>query len=179
MRLAMKKIVVIIALILLAAAGIFAQVSVAGQTLYYKYVETVNTETGVRSKYERENIYLTFTQNSCYESDEKGIAKSFTGSTSESGFHLSWRYDGPYKYQGEENNMLIFMCTETQTGRGIYGNSTFTSKEYFYFSKDYKRMNKRSYSPSSNSWINSVPIYEQADPPKQGGDKPQAPDQLW
>lgn len=55
-----------IVLTLLAAAVVYAQVSVAGQTFYYNYVETVNPDTGARSQSNKKGkgAYITFTEDS-------------------------------------------------------------------------------------------------------------------
>jgi len=41
----MKKFTILISLVLLAVSGTFAQVSIAGQTLFYKFIEFVDTDT--------------------------------------------------------------------------------------------------------------------------------------
>jgi hypothetical protein len=159
----MKKCAIAIALVLLAAAGVFAQVSVAGQTYYYKYVETVDPETGMRKKVDGEDMYITFTKNSCYTSNEKGVAKAYYVLNDALPIHA-------VIYQGEENNLFVFMYINyLATTDRIY------SKNYFYFSKDYKRINYR----CIRSKDDNIHIYERADPPKPQDNTPKAPDQLW
>ncbi|MDR1574798.1 MAG: YdgA family protein, partial [Treponema sp.] len=111
----MKKSVMAIGLIVLAVSGVFAQVSVAGQTYYYRYVETVNTDTGVRSKnsrivYSVEFFYITFTRNSCYLSDEKGIQVSDVFN------------NRIFSYREERENMYVF----TWYGKILGENSQYT-----------------------------------------------------
>jgi len=108
----MKKIIMLIGLMLFFVSGLFAQ---AGETYYYKYVETVDKETGVRKKNNNDGIYYTFTKNACYQSDEKGIAKD------------NYAYYIFY-YRGEKNNLYVF-----SSSNGLF---------YIYFSKDYKRLNE-------------------------------------
>jgi len=153
----MKKIFLLIGLVLVVVSGVFAQVSVAGQTYYYRYVETVDPATGIRKE---DNIlkgggtYITFTMNSCYTSDERGISK----------FAKLYIVQSPFLYQGEQNNLYVFM----------WQNSSGTTN-FMRFSKDYKRMNYYFESLSSG-----VTIFERADPPKpDDGKGPQAPTQLW
>jgi len=178
----MNKFTIAIALVLLAVSGAFAQVSVAGQTYYYKYVETVDTSTGMRSKdlfygpgwghKQEAELYLAFTNNACYGSDEKGTYKSYWG------FSLGNGSEKILKYQGEQNNMCVFIA--------YFENSKGDWKERLTlnFSKDYKRMNVIHYDYSqyatgetSTSIPNRVFIYERVDPPKQEEQK--APTQLW
>jgi len=187
----MKKIVMLIGLVLLAVSGVFAQVSVAGQTFYYKYVESVNPDTGM--KYIDKNLgdvmfnkltnyfYLTFTQNSCYVSDEKGIVIPAKGSWSDSGIYGTWNHDGPYKYQKEENNLLVFMCTVSSRTTGFGSTINGKDQHYLYFSKDYKRINARSYDSDEGKWSLRIMIFERADPPQKVDPSkgPEAPKQLW
>jgi hypothetical protein len=185
----MKKIVMLISLVLLAVSGVFAQVSLAGQTYYYKYVETVDPDTGVRKKDKVENMYLTFTQNSCYLSDEKGIAKPNRETKTDSfeGMYTIFTtdYDGPYKYQGEQNNLLVFIRSSSERGQttfnGSTSSSTWKNQYYLYFSKDYKRVNWRVFDVGGSKWYSYLYIFERADPPQKVDPSkgPEAPKQLW
>jgi len=142
----MKKTLMLIGLIFVLAAGVFAQVTVEGKTYYYKYVESVDPKTGVKSNKKSPNIYITFTKNSCYESDEKGILKTY-------------KVDGQpypvYTYQGEQDNHYVFEWIQekrvvtspsgsTIDVGAIFDSINGTTNNYFkfIFSKDYKRINK-------------------------------------
>jgi len=162
------------------------QVSAAGQTFYYKYVETGDANTGVRSfDNSIRGVYITFTRNSCYISNEKGMKSSY--------FIFGTEIPGAdrgdnayvYTYQGEQNNMLVFTWRSTRS----YYNGTAVNVTTIYFSKDYKRINlRRNYSgagadsPGYGHYNNRVYIFEQAEPPQPEPPKPvgpQPPDQLW
>jgi hypothetical protein len=182
----MKKAVMLIGLLVAVVCGVFAQVSVAGQTLYYKYLYTVDSETEARNFDPESSFfisttlkkngdgYITFTRNSCYQSDEKGIA-IFSSVV--------------YAYQGERNNMLIFY-RKVDEYREIY----------IYFSKDFKRLNtndistlaqRAASSPNALSGIRSSAqheieqnrkfyVYEQTIPAQPTQEqKPTAPDRMW
>jgi hypothetical protein len=124
--------------------------------------------------------YVTFTRNACYRSDSNGII--FGGA----GFNFS--------YQGEQNNMLVFLR------KVVTGYSNF--EEYLYFSKDYKRLNYnrtrdfyqnmqstslRYGTANENSLRRAqeeiarnrqIEVYEQSAPPApQTG--PAGPDRMW
>jgi len=172
----MKKFLMAVGLMLMLVSAVFAQ------TYYYQYVETVNAETGVRSKgkVDYESMYITITKNGCYLSDEKGIqitSGTFGGKS--------------FTYKGEQNNLYTFLYNDTSTVSGtMQANPNFATGTwsfdtptyvvdkkdyYFYFSKDYKRINYRIYYPTFNSekgkrstayWDNSVLIYERAEPPR-------------
>ena len=173
-------------LILLVASGVLGQ---TGETWYYKYIETVDASTDVRSKDKTENIYLTFTRNSCYESDEKGIA-------------IKGIYDNKskiYNYQGIQNDLYVFMyhdyfdaAAEANALVKSFGLPTMppqittNTKYYLYFSKDYKRINKKTYygktdggwymeSRKNEDWSDIVYVFEKTDPPK----KEKAPNFLY
>ena len=177
----MKKTMMTIGLVVLAAA-LYAQVSVAGQTLHYSYVFTVDSETEVRNitamgsrfmdnggdyaKYD----YITFTRNACYRSDSNGI---------------QYIRNETYTYQGERNNMLVFY-REVVDSYGKY-------EYYLYFSKDYKRLNynltanttERFSSirkPGESEIENNrrIQVYEQSAPPApQQQTGPTGPDRMW
>ena len=174
----MKKFLITVGLMLALVSGVFAQ------TYYYKYVETVNAETGARSKGspEYETMYITFPNpiKSCYFSDEKGIqAKSGTFG------------EKIFKYMGEQNNLFTFLYNEISTVSGMmqanpnfatgtwsFDTPTYVSDKkdyYLYFSKDLKRINYRIYYPTFNSekgsrstayWDNMILIYERTEPPR-------------
>jgi hypothetical protein len=179
----MKKTFLLIGLLLMVVCGVFAQVSVAGQTFYYRYIETVDPETGVRSykngfyvnsfnlfgyddraNIQRRSGYITFTRNSCYISDERGLSK---GST--------------YTYRGLQNNIHVFYKS--------HSSASSSGEYYLFFSNDYRRLNNnvivqypyRVSDPerlviANREWH----VYEQASPPQQGGGtRPTVPDTLY
>jgi len=158
----MKNLMMLSGMMLLVASSVFGQV---GETWYYKYVETVDDETGVRRKdpsEEGKEFYITFTKNSSYESDEKGriLEKS------------TWIF----QYQGEQNEMFVY----------VYAFNNINSYSYHFFSKDYKRMNSRMFygkydgswfepARTKEEWSKNIYVYERTDPPK----KAKAPDRLY
>jgi len=143
----MKKLLVVIGLVSVLALDAFAQ---AGQTYYYRYVESVDKSTGVRSKGLARGMYITFTKNSCYESDEQGRQARYP--------------DGNlvfiYHYQGEKNNLYVYGYEV-----GMY---QFKASGTYTFSKDYKRLNENYYHFALPNAQNDVNIYERADPPSKG-----------
>jgi hypothetical protein len=190
----MKKTAILAGLLFAVMSGVFGQVSAAGQTYYYKYVESVSNSTGVRKKEtDCPNIYITFTKTGCYNSDNKGHEKEYGPSYDFYNYH--WNHKNLYLYPGEKNNLFVFMYH--------YQNSVVTrfnglrppdyalsrnEQFYYYFSKDYKRLNMRIYYmeyPSHTSslgitskgrsepyWDNSIYVYERADPPRGPEDGP-------
>jgi hypothetical protein len=182
----MKKAVMVIGLLLAIVCGVFSQISAAGQTLYYQYLYSIDSETEVRTierspppyfKDEQgtENKgFITFTRNSCYASNAQGIFKG--GSTN-------------LAYQGEQNNMLVFYVAKWITS---------FNDLYFYFSKDFKRLNvirlgyrwqesaRRGYGNFPTEiqkeivGSRTIHVYEQTTPPQpQGQTQPTAPDRMW
>jgi len=179
----MKKTLIVIALVLLAVSGVFAQVSVEGQTILYKYIETVDPDTGVRSTNRNfwsgindqvpTEIYITFTKNGCYTSDEKGNKKYY-----HDGIHVDG--NALYNYQGEQNNMFVFNAYNKSSGN-LHG-SVFTYEKtiFLYFSKDYKRINLRNSQiiDGKEGYLNRIFIYERFFPPRPV-EPPKPPTQMW
>ena len=128
-----------IGLMLVLVSGVFAQ---AGQTYYYRYVETVDKSTGVRSRDpERTNLYITFTRNSCYNSNEKGVINPNAAICA---------------YQGEKNNLYVYLYKNTDS---------FTLYNWYTFSKDYKRLNFNYYVSFRPESENEIHVYERVDQP--------------
>ena len=167
----MKKAMMAIGLVVVAAA-LYAQVSVAGQTFYYKYVQTVNPQTEVRSLSREidarsnvsteipEGLYITFTRNGCYPSDEKGLSKGYGGIDS-----------GPYEsvQGGAASASYTFKYYNNNSNYGI------EITEFLIFSVDYKRMNfNASFKSSTHAalgmspelYLQNVYVYEQSAPPQ-------------
>ena len=123
----MKKTAILAGLLFAVMSGVFGQVSVAGQTYYYKYVETVDSETGVRRQDNSiepgipASVYITFTSNSCYFSNASGQKESsdptdyttLIGDDPSNIAIISLTGNGVYSYRGEENNLYAFVCKKT------------------------------------------------------------------
>ena len=136
-----------------SGSGVQVPADIAGKTLYYKYLYTVDPKTEARS-IENESYpfgrdkggFITFTRNACYVSDENGIKKGSDTNV--------------YDYQGVQNGMHVF--------RQQYSHPAF-----LYFSTDYKRMNRQ-----YNNGV--IYVFEQTDPPRpQGETGPTGPDRMW
>jgi len=155
----MKKMVMIIGLMLVLVTGVFAQVTIAGKTYYYRYVETVNPNNGVRSKEGDKGMYITFTGNSCYISDEKGIK-------TKDGYVCI--------YQGEQNNLLVFICKFNNVSNSMYPelDRHFDETWTYTYSKDYKRINIRYQGWLSGFKGTEIQVWEQANPPSPSSKSP-------
>ena len=169
-----KLAMIAVALAVLALSPVFAQVSAAGQTFYYQYVQTVDPQTEVRSlsrgmaragvtsrAMAPEGLYITFTRNGCYPSDEKGIYKYY-----DSGINTNL-YDQDKSYE----------CVQGETTSASY---TFKSVfgSFLTFSADYKRLNFNS--TDSYYHLPNVYVYEQYAPPApQQQTGPAGPDRMW
>ena len=120
----MKNFLMAVGLMFVLALGVFAQV---GKTNYYSYIETVNASTGARRKdtFNGSSVrlfYITFTNNSCYYSDEKGN-----------------KIDTDFSYVGEQNNMYVYSYSQL-INEPLGGYTGLTREEILVFSKDYKRL---------------------------------------
>lgn len=102
--------------------------SISAKTYYYKYIESVDYN-GVKSIRWKKGygIYITFTDNGCYESDENGCRKTFQT-------FLGTNYANFYQYIGKKNNINTFMYKDP--------NPYNTHISYYYFSSDYNRLNE-------------------------------------
>ncbi len=154
----------------LLLALLFFCVNVAfGQTYYYKYVYSVDKNTGVKSRAEafvkEGGLYITFTNgnNYCYRSDKDGFKTQFGGDT--------------YKYIGSDNGRLTYYFSLRDTGNPFMKNYP---KCYYYFSSNYSRLNIWSdcsdMNLGTNSNVSMILVYERASAPEQ---RSNAPDQLW
>jgi hypothetical protein len=150
----MKKAVLFAALMTVLALGAFAQVpaSVVGKTFVYYYVETVNTDTGVRevgpnSDGHRDVTVTIFEKSILWE--EYITIRGTTSGTPRN-----------YPYLGEENGVYVFSAT---------GNSTSTF--YVYFSKDFRRINTRFFTNfpyiNQTGWLEYIDVYDQTKPEPQ------------
>ena len=156
----MKKSILISIFIAVVAAYGYGQTR---QTYYYKHIENVDNN-GVKTKGSGSMICITFTQNSCYISDENGyIIKSGISSFTCQNFD-----NKVYHYKGKKSDVLVFEfdaysycdnCSKQGGGANMFGKldspyemcikainlyqSEWTTRfEYFYFNSDYSRMNK-------------------------------------
>ena len=117
----------------------------SSQTYYYKYLYTVDKNSGMKSNYERPGKYLTFTNDRrvLYESDKNGISKS--------------RY--AYRYAGSTNGMYVFKEESEQNMFGQLGGwGTYS------FSTDYQRMNFNT--TITDGTKNEVHVYELGQEPE-------------
>lgn len=155
----MKKLLLTLsALLLISCAGSFAQ------TYTYKYLFTVNSETGVKSKSYGDSyrVYVTFTKNKsfCYESDQNGVKKSDLISRGEgyNEFHYVSGANGILSYKSTETYYTIYFGKKIPVGQPII--------TYMNFSTDYERLN----------WIvgRFVNVYERVD-----NKQPDTPTTLW
>ena len=143
-------------------------ISVANaQTIYYKYLYTVDKQTGMKKDPGNgtTGTYITFTNRSsvCYESNKDGTVYIAPGSYGVDQRLLVFRYEG------ERNGMYIYREGKVDFGNGLFlgGKSTYT------FSTDYKRMN---YNCASVGFLaNDVLVYERSTPQEQQS----APSQLY
>jgi hypothetical protein len=185
----MKKTVLLVGLVLLAVSGAFAQMSkVAGKTYYYKYVETIDPATEMRSTnrnywpaYSSDQVptgfYLTFTSNGCYTSDEKGLDKSYSGIT----VSITFNRNSPYSVY--QTKRAISVSSEGSTESVSYVFRAYYEKgykitAYLSFSADFKRVNFNASFLSESGGENynkNVFIYEQASPPRPGQSGPVGP----
>ncbi|MCL2806529.1 MAG: hypothetical protein FWD26_11390 [Treponema sp.] len=150
----MKKFSIGIILMFVLVSGVFAQ---AGQTIYYRHVLMVDSKTGVRRDVAiNQGMYITFTRNSCYVSNEKG---SQISNPHGSGTHAC-------TYQGEQNNFHVFTYVEIGVQDLWRKTTTYT------FSNDYKRLNIAIVITGTMSAFNNntIYVYEQAAPPTMGPD---------
>ncbi|NDW10299.1 hypothetical protein [Dysgonomonas sp. 520] len=125
---------------------------------YYKYIESVD-ENGVKEKLTNiVGVYIVFTDNGCYESDQNGYIKKFPdGSTS---FYS-------YRYEGMSNGLHVYVKGDTHYN--LYGQQSFHPTGYLYFSKDYNRINSR----ASEEFVrryggllkNKTHVYQKGTPP--------------
>ncbi|MCL1958942.1 MAG: hypothetical protein FWF68_05020 [Spirochaetes bacterium] len=152
----MKKFLMTVGLMLVLSAGVFAQ---AGKTNYYRYVETVDTETGVRSKGGDHGIYITFTRNSCYDSDEKGVQTK----------NRQTDTNIVFAYQGEQNNLYVYKYLNDWFA-GTYSAGMYVDTNTYTFSKDYRKLNTHYKTFMIPRLEKEVHVYELADPPSKGPD---------
>jgi hypothetical protein len=141
-----------------------------GQTFFYKYMYTVNKETGAKSKKTTSlgtfDIYVTFTNNKqfCYISDKDGMSTKYGGET--------------LSYQGCKNNIYDYMSK-----------SAYTPERHFYFSTDFSRLNTwtnpephegqmwNRFSNKSFGLPDNIDVFELRAAPEPQKDN--SPDKLW
>jgi hypothetical protein len=157
----MKKTVLMIGLLVAVTAGVFAQISVAGQEIKYKLVAITDAINGKVNYNVGERITtITFTANSC-----NGVSTK-----------------GPFIYQGEQNNMFVFKYTYDWGNGAIEEETMFFSKDFrqltirWFYSDRYFTYHRRFESDFSLSILKDmnrqIDVYERVDPPK-------APDRMY
>lgn len=154
----MKKTLVFLAVLMLCCVGVSAQ------THTYKYLFTVNTDTGVKSKTfgDSYRVYVTFTNNKrlCYQSDQNGVRMSDIISRGEgyNEYHYESIANGILSYKSTEVNYAIYFGKKVPVGKPII--------VYMNFSTDYERLN----------WIvgTYAHVYERVD-----NKQPDTPSTLW
>jgi hypothetical protein len=90
-------------------------------------------------------------------------------------------------YQGEENNMLVFKNQIRYRGGGpVIGITINNCDEYLYFSKDYKRINMRTYvhersgaTSYKNFWSKFIYVYEIIEPQQQQQQRQDGPFEFY
>jgi hypothetical protein len=153
----MKKAALFAALMTVLALGAFAQVpaSMVGKTFVYYYVETVDTDTGVRQVESNAN---------------SGWNRSVT--FSEKSISIFHGTPDNYQFLREENGAYVFSGL-------IWGDNRNGATQYIYFSKDFRRINSRIFfnQPIINTirWSNIIMVYDQTKPEPQ----PEQPMELY
>lgn len=141
--------------ILVLGLGVFGQT-----TRYYKCIERVD-ENGMKEK-GNGGMYITFTSTGCYESDENGNRKYINYGPYNIGNHMAYFY----AYQGTKNDIHIYFYGVPDL---IYGGYMF--KYYYYFSKDFTRMNE----PHTFNGKTKTDVYVLSTPPE----KKETPQELY
>lgn len=161
----MKKLLMISALFLVGA------LSVSAQTYYYKYLFTVDKQTGVKKSPGSGSTgdYFTFTNDKahCYKSDKNGNISYVKG----------WNLDANsimerisvYNFVRTQNGMHIYQQTEVVTGGyNFIPKNTWGGTGTYTFSSDFSRLNV-------GGSGNDVQVYERSSSP----DEQQTPTQLY
>jgi len=150
-----------------------------GQTYYYQHIETVDANKA-RTKGSG-GKYITFTRNSCYNSDKNGYATSKSP-------HCS-NIANTYSYEGKENGLLVFVfdkytqCDCLSKQRGQFTGSAYDAciwainlsfshfgggrYEYYYFSSDYERMNEPMSGGQTKVYVKSAAPGERGSGPSE------------
>ncbi len=141
-------------------------INVGAQTYCYKYLYTVDKETGVRGKDYISEVFITFAhnKNTCYQSDEDGIKK-----VRSHGFN----YYNPCVTTGENEytQTSIYNGIITYTSAIVIRCGMVTSEpryEYILFSDDYQRLNE-------DRGFGKIYVYERIEMPGQEA----PPSQMW
>ena len=179
--------------------SVFAGIALAcafGQTYYYEHTETVDAN-GVRTKGKGYRMYITFTRNSCYESDKDGHAKKtpftdYDGTVCafSSEFVLNFQYKGKQSDWHEFVLDLQTLCEGKSKQMQTIGGMAIGPSEYqgcmchvnrriknrgryhyYYFNSDYSRMNIKTDASSNTEVLVRVTPTEDR--------KPTAPTQFY
>lgn len=159
----MKKICLIIAMLWVNVMACMSQ------TYYYKYLYTVNKQTGAKSSPGdgKTGMYITFTNNksNCYHSDKNGnVYKPNRGPYAPA---TDERME-IYNYESSNNGILVYRQTKVELGFGMAAGGWGT----YSFSSDYNRMNSNL---AMYDLANDIKVYERSTPPEQQT----APQQLY
>lgn len=131
---------------------ILGTTAVMGQTYYYKGVYSVKKQTGMKSE-SGGGVYITFTDEGCYFSDENGNNKR--------GFF--------FKYYGKSDKTVVYRAWSFDAvNQQLFGDGNRWESIKMIFSLDHTRMN---YDNELLSWID---VYERANP-----EDVDVPDQLY
>lgn len=106
-------------------------ISYGQETIYYKYIYSVDPKTGVKKSTYNSPQYYTFVNKYryVYESDARGNQTSH--------MNIGFYCDYVYKYVGEKNGMFVYACKWTQNLGYVSSSGTY----YITFSKDLHRIN--------------------------------------
>ncbi|MBQ5844092.1 MAG: hypothetical protein IIW52_04470 [Alistipes sp.] len=143
----------------------------AAQTYCYKYLYTVNSDTGEKSMggLKAHNIYITFTNNKnyCYESDKNGIKKEWQDPVYISGIFKEGA--NQFYYTSSNNGMFTYRCVMKTCQHTFNGKNVISETIFFKtFSRDYKRLN------SKNKDYPNVRVYERVE-----NNQNDMPTQMW
>lgn len=159
----MKKLLILLSILMLCSVGASAQ------TYTYKYLFSVEKDTGVKKKHFKEGHkrYITFTNGKsfCYNSDQNGVKKAQTSF----GF-LPIEGANEYHYDSNNNGIRLYKCITRSYTISAYGNKQIVTETVYYynFSSDYERLNEQ-----SPDW-DLVHVFERID-----NKQPETPTTLW
>ncbi len=153
-------------------------INVSAQTYCYKYLYTIDKETGVKSKDLMEHrVFYTFNngKNNCYKSDEKGIKVKFEDPRPRIPGHWTTGWN-EYKKISVNSGIITYQATIFRHWYEFLGpeKTEEESRYYLLFSADYTRLN--SYFVSAyHGESNKVKVYEKVAMPGQEA----PPSQMW
>ena len=156
----MKKLLMISIMLFIGA------VSMSAQTYYYKYLYTVDKESGVKkSKGSGWGEYYTFTNNKnhCYKSDKEGNISYVKGYNLDANSIME--RITVYNYESTQNGMHIYRQTKVETGGyGFIPRNVWGGTGIYTFSNDFSRMNISGSGNDVKVYERSTPNEEQSTP---------------